>query len=94
VWCDIEFAAAVVKLGKSYSSYKTAISENGLSGALLSSLSPEEIEAALIDVGVSNSLHRKAIDNEIKRLSGLPTAKATTAAAAAAPSKKEEFHSF
>jgi hypothetical protein len=58
-------------LGKKFIPYKISIVENGLSGATLASLSAEEVESSLTEIGVISSLHKKAIITEIKRLQTL-----------------------
>mmetsp|Transcript_23305 Transcript_23305/g.39489 ORF Transcript_23305/g.39489 Transcript_23305/m.39489 type:complete len:220 (+) Transcript_23305:92-751(+) len=63
-----DFGEAVGKLGKNFIPYKKMIIDNGLSGTTIVTLSVEEFDTSLTEIGITSSLHKKAIIAEAKRL--------------------------
>jgi class 3 adenylate cyclase len=57
-WSTDDLKEAMSPLGLKYQPYCTAIAENSIDGSVLASLTEQELEEALEDLGITNRLHR------------------------------------
>lgn len=76
-------AGEVASLGPAYRKYAVAITENGVDGALLSSLNePAELDETMEALGVTNGLHRRKLSITMRERALLSNAGATVATGA------------
>lgn len=81
-----DVAVQVRSLGTSYEPYALKVKEDGLDGAFLQSISPDDLESIFEDLGVTSTVHRKKLQIVFK---AFKESKSSTGAAPAAEAEAD-----
>ncbi|CAB9508922.1 unknown protein [Seminavis robusta] len=68
-WSSEDLSQELTRLGPKYQSYSGAIADNGLDGSILASLTDQELDETLDDLGFQNRLHRLVVRKKLAAVS-------------------------
>ncbi|OQR99285.1 hypothetical protein ACHHYP_07131 [Achlya hypogyna] len=68
-----DVANEVARLGEAYLEYVPLFTRNGVDGGVLNSLSEQELDNLLVEMGVSSALHRKILLLHLSKLKSQPS---------------------